>query len=80
MTIHARRSSVDEDADTDCEKTQIIPLLSCSFASADFYNYLQHGIDFLISGTTHTVKKVILHTNIVRMLNPVSLTLLSLLH
>lgn len=31
----------------------------------DFYNYFQHGIDFLISGTTHTVRKIILHTNIV---------------
>jgi len=29
-----------------------------------FYNYLQHGIDFLISGSTHTVKKIILHTNV----------------
>lgn len=35
---------------------------------ADFYNYFQHGIDFLISGTTHAVKKIILHTNIVRLL------------
>ena len=32
---------------------------------ADFYNYFQYGIDFLISGTTHIVKKIILHTNIV---------------
>ncbi|OCH92937.1 UPF0183-domain-containing protein [Obba rivulosa] len=29
-----------------------------------FYNYLQHGIDFLISGSTHTVRKIILHSNI----------------
>ncbi|KAJ3521106.1 hypothetical protein NM688_g9064 [Phlebia brevispora] len=29
-----------------------------------FYNYFQHGIDFLISGTTHVVKKIILHSNI----------------
>ncbi|KAI0702874.1 UPF0183-domain-containing protein [Cytidiella melzeri] len=29
-----------------------------------FYNYFQHGIDFLMSGTAHTVKKMILHTNI----------------
>ncbi|GBE79685.1 hypothetical protein BKA93DRAFT_723292 [Sparassis latifolia] len=29
-----------------------------------FYNYLQHGIDFLISGSTHLVKKIILHSNI----------------
>ena len=35
---------------------------------ADFYNYFQHGIDILLSGTTHTVKKIILHSNIVRLL------------
>jgi len=29
-----------------------------------FYNYFQHGIDFLINGTTHIVQKIILHTNI----------------
>ena len=27
---------------------------------ADFYNYFQDGIDFLISGTTHTVQKILL--------------------
>jgi len=35
---------------------------------ADFYNYFQYGIDILLSGTTHTVKKIILHSNIVRLL------------
>ncbi|KAJ3512538.1 hypothetical protein NLJ89_g3462 [Agrocybe chaxingu] len=29
-----------------------------------FYNYFQHGIDFLISESTHTVRKIILHTNV----------------
>ncbi|KAH8830442.1 hypothetical protein DL96DRAFT_1592908 [Flagelloscypha sp. PMI_526] len=29
-----------------------------------FYNYFRHGIDFLISSTSHQVKKIILHTNI----------------
>ncbi|KAG9218976.1 hypothetical protein CCMSSC00406_0001386 [Pleurotus cornucopiae] len=29
-----------------------------------FYNYFQHGLDFLISGTSHIVRKVIVHTNI----------------
>ncbi|GJE84192.1 UPF0183-domain-containing protein [Phanerochaete sordida] len=28
-----------------------------------FYNYFQHGIDFLIGGTTHVVKKIIIHSN-----------------
>ncbi|KIM90897.1 hypothetical protein PILCRDRAFT_811393 [Piloderma croceum F 1598] len=29
-----------------------------------FYNYFQHGIEFLISGSTHIVQKIILHTNV----------------
>ncbi|KZS98044.1 hypothetical protein SISNIDRAFT_436865 [Sistotremastrum niveocremeum HHB9708] len=29
-----------------------------------FFNYFQHGMDFLISGSTHIVQKIILHTNI----------------
>ncbi|KAF8812534.1 UPF0183-domain-containing protein [Phlegmacium glaucopus] len=29
-----------------------------------FYNYFQYGLDFLISETTHLVKKIVLHTNV----------------
>ncbi|KAF9515226.1 hypothetical protein BS47DRAFT_1342130 [Hydnum rufescens UP504] len=29
-----------------------------------FYNYFQHGIDVLLSGTTHKVRKIILHSNV----------------
>ncbi|KAF8897631.1 hypothetical protein BD779DRAFT_1465771 [Infundibulicybe gibba] len=29
-----------------------------------FYNYFQHGLDFLLSGSSHIVKKIIVHTNI----------------
>ncbi|KAF8165255.1 hypothetical protein B0H34DRAFT_688473 [Crassisporium funariophilum] len=29
-----------------------------------FYNYFQHGMDFLLSETTHVVKKILLHTNV----------------
>lgn len=32
---------------------------------SDFYNYFQHGLDFLLSDNTHVVKKIILHTNVV---------------
>ncbi|KAI0268387.1 UPF0183-domain-containing protein [Gloeopeniophorella convolvens] len=32
--------------------------------SSYFYNYFQHGIDFLISDNTHIVKKIILHSNV----------------
>jgi hypothetical protein len=35
------------------------------FYSVDFYNYFQHGIDFLLSDHTHIVKKIILHSNVV---------------
>lgn len=29
-------------------------------------NYFQHGLDFLVDGDAHTVKKILLHTNAVR--------------
>ncbi|KAG8691580.1 hypothetical protein FRC11_000621 [Ceratobasidium sp. 423] len=29
-----------------------------------FYNYFQHGLDFLISGKTHRVRKIIAHSNV----------------
>ncbi|KAJ3716350.1 hypothetical protein DFJ43DRAFT_1006877 [Lentinula guzmanii] len=29
-----------------------------------FYNYFQHGIDFYISGNTHTVQKIVLQSNV----------------
>ncbi|KIJ56608.1 hypothetical protein M422DRAFT_22762 [Sphaerobolus stellatus SS14] len=29
-----------------------------------FYNYFQFGLDFLICGTTHRIKKIILHSNV----------------
>lgn len=28
-----------------------------------FYNYFHHGVDFLISGQTHVVRKIIIHSN-----------------
>ncbi|KAJ3566417.1 hypothetical protein NP233_g7018 [Leucocoprinus birnbaumii] len=48
MTIHSTDKAVEE---SDNE-------------SDYFYNYFQHGLDFFISGSTHTVKKIIVHTNI----------------
>lgn len=39
---------------------------------SDFYNYFQHGIDVLLSGTTHKVKKIILHSNVVSRDEPLS--------
>ncbi|KAF9569298.1 UPF0183-domain-containing protein [Agrocybe pediades] len=29
-----------------------------------FYNYFQYGLDFLISETTHIVRKIVIHTNV----------------
>ncbi|KDQ12751.1 hypothetical protein BOTBODRAFT_34211 [Botryobasidium botryosum FD-172 SS1] len=49
MTIHATPSTT-----TDPDETN----------EGYFYNYFQHGIDFLLSGTTHKVKKIVLHSNV----------------
>jgi len=48
MTIHS--PSKDADGTDD--------------GAAYFYNYFQHGLDFLICGTTHIVRKIIVHTNL----------------
>ena len=64
MTIHSRASKLDEELGTSC----LSPLsLFCMIylPGTDFYNYFQYGIDFLISGTNHVVKKIILHSNLV---------------
>ncbi|KAL4241914.1 PHAF1 family protein [Abortiporus biennis] len=37
---------------------------NAEIGKAYFYNYFQYGIDFLISGSTSRVKKIIIHTNI----------------
>ncbi|KAF7776001.1 hypothetical protein Agabi119p4_4394 [Agaricus bisporus var. burnettii] len=48
MTIHSTENAEDDTNDE----------------SDYFYNYFQHGLDFFISGSTHTVKKIIIHSNI----------------
>lgn len=40
--------------------------LPLSIYALDFYNYFHHGVDFLISGQTHIVRKIIIHSNVVR--------------
>ncbi|KAL0070671.1 hypothetical protein AAF712_001892 [Marasmius tenuissimus] len=37
---------------------------SASPETGYFYNYFQHGIDFLLSGQDHVVKKIVLHSNV----------------
>lgn len=70
MHIHSRQRSDDEEEDSSCKspafpytRAQHLSLLTSQ--PRDFFNYFQYGIDFLISGTTHIVRKIILHTNIV---------------
>jgi len=65
MHIHSRQKTDEEDGDSPCEWPTAPRTFACYTSSLDFYNYFQYGIDFLISGTTHTVRKIILHTNIV---------------
>ena len=67
MAIHSRTRSDEDNTDPSCT---VVYYPNCPFAhimcELDFYNYFQHGIDFLISDHTHIVKKIILHTNVVR--------------
>lgn len=67
MAIHARSHNEDESPEL-CTSPDHLVLPSHSsmpFCSVDFYNYFQHGIDFLLSDHTHIVKKIILHSNVV---------------
>ena len=67
MTIHSTNKSTDDfNAESDCVCVPFY-LICCTQPTGltDFYNYFQHGLDFFISGSTHTVKKIIVHTNIV---------------
>ena len=67
MTIHASSPSSDEGKEMDCKFSNVISNKGIfQIFDADFYNYFQLGLDFLISGSTHKVKKIILHSNVVR--------------
>ena len=65
MHIHSRQRSDEEEEDSSCMGFTSPPASYLPCFPKDFYNYFQRGIDFLISGTTHTVRKIILHTNVV---------------
>ena len=68
MAIHARSHNEDESPEQSCTSIDHLVLPSHSSTplhSVDFYNYFQHGIDFLLSDHTHIVKKIILHSNVV---------------
>jgi phagosome assembly factor 1 len=64
MNIHASRPT-EEEEETDCERHDAISCKSIQICGVDFYNYFHLGLDFLISGFTHNVKKIILHSNMV---------------
>ena len=66
MAIHARGHSEDESSEPSCTSPAYsTSLFMTQCHSSDFYNYFQHGIDFLLSDHTHIVKKIILHSNVV---------------
>jgi len=70
MHIHSRLKADEDDDDSPCEYSTSPQRFTCCTSRSDFYNYFQYGIDFLISGATHTVRKIILHTNIVSPATP----------
>lgn len=68
MSIHSATKPSHEETDTDCKIPPLQTIRQFSrrlFLLLDFYNYFQHGLDFLISGSTHIVKKIVLHSNVV---------------
>jgi hypothetical protein len=70
MTIHSTGRSTDDINYTDCAYLPQYGAGRISNCLPDFYNYFQHGIEFLISGSTHIVQKIILHTNVVSQFDP----------
>lgn len=66
MNIHSAPGTSASNCDSSCISPHIPRHLVTQLSFTDFYNYLQHGIDVLLDGSTHIVKKIILHTNIVR--------------
>lgn len=66
MLIHAgaKANELGERTETGCMIYYWLHRKN-TYVPADFYNYFQYGMDFLISETTHVVKKIVLHTNVV---------------
>jgi hypothetical protein len=65
MKIHAVGPSSQPEVATSCKTSHIVHNRLSRPRFSDFYNYFQYGIDFLVAGDKHIVKKIILHTNIV---------------
>ena len=64
MSIHSSKKHAGGEDDRGCKSVHITFIPRANWL-VDFYNYFDHGIDFLISDSTHIVKKIVLHTNIV---------------
>lgn len=64
MTIHSKTRS-DNERESDCATVLLTDISKITHQFTDFYNYFQHGVDFLLSGKTNIVKKIIIHSNVV---------------
>jgi hypothetical protein len=62
ITIHAPTRS-DNSPSNDCQSSYFISTNHSHMT--DFMNYFNHGIDFLMDGSSHILKKIILHSNTV---------------
>jgi hypothetical protein len=72
MTIHSMESVEDDNDESDC-KFPSIHRLKPNSGIKDFYNYFQHGLDFFISGSTHTVNKIVVHSNIASLFHSIEI-------
>jgi Uncharacterised protein family (UPF0183) len=66
MTIHSTSQVSERGTESECRGILALWIVMTeTYHTADFYNYFQHGLDFLISGPSHLVKKIIIHSNVV---------------
>jgi hypothetical protein len=66
MTIHSTSNASESGMESECnENCFLFSMTPQTRYTPDFYNYFQHGLDFLISGSSHLVRKIIIHSNVV---------------
>jgi Uncharacterised protein family (UPF0183) len=65
MTIHSTSQASERGMESECRSIWFGTWYRLRHHHADFYNYFQHGLDFLISGPSHIVKKIVIHSNVV---------------
>lgn len=54
----------DFESNVEARRTHRFLLSSSLLSVVDFQNYVQYGMDFLISGKSHKVIKIVLHSNL----------------